>query len=186
MNNVPTPQSRASVLLHVCCAPCAPHPIELLQQQYRVTLFFSNSNIAPRDEYLVRLQHVRRLVSIYHLELIEDEYDHTAWLEHVRGLEDEPERGARCVACFAFSLRRAGEYAAQHGFDAFTTTLTVSPHKATEKIFAVGQRFANFLPLDFKKQDGYARSTARARQHHFYRQEYCGCEFSQKRHRQSA
>jgi len=169
-----------SVLLHVCCAPCAAHPIEVLQQNYRVTLFFSNSNIAPREEYLARLQHVRRLVGLYQVDLIEDTYDHDAWREHVRGLEHAPEQGARCARCFAFNLSRTAEYAEGHGYHAFTTTLTVSPHKATETIFAAGRQFPQFLAYDFKKQNGYARSTARAKEHFFYRQDYCGCEFSRR------
>jgi len=145
-----------------------------------VTLFFSNSNIAPRDEYATRLQHVRRLVGLYHVTLIEDAYDHDAWREHVRGLEAEPEKGARCAQCFAFNLARAGRYAAEHGYHWFTTTLTVSPHKPAQRIFEAGQSFDNFLACDFKKQDGFAHSTARAREHRFYRQDYCGCEFSRK------
>lgn len=173
--------SLPSVLLHVCCAPCAPHPIEVLQQTYRVTLFFSNSNIAPRDEYLARLQYVRRLVGLYNVDLVEDTYDHEAWRAHVRGLEHEPEKGARCEHCFAFNLARAGQYAAQHGFHAFTTTLTVSPHKPADKVFAAGRRFPNFLAYDFKKHNGFAHSTARAKQFCFYRQDYCGCEFSKSK-----
>jgi len=169
-----------SVLLHVCCAPCAAHPIEVLQQTYHVTLFFSNSNIAPREEYVARLQHVRRLVGLYHVALIEDTYDHDAWLEHVRGLEHEPEKGARCARCFAFNLSRTAEYAAVHGYHAFTTTLTVSPHKPAESVFAAGRQFPHFLACDFKKHNGYARSTACAKEHCFYRQDYCGCEFSRR------
>lgn len=172
---------RPSVLLHVCCAPCAPHPIEVLLQDYRVALFFSNCNIAPREEYVTRLQHVRRLVALYGVELIEDTYDHDAWRAHVRGLEHEPERGARCERCFAFTLARTAQYAREHGYDLFTTTLTVSPHKSSETIFTIGRAYAHFLPIDFKKHDGYARSTARAKQYCFYRQNYCGCEFSKQK-----
>ncbi|MBN1556881.1 MAG: epoxyqueuosine reductase QueH [Lentisphaerae bacterium] len=166
------------LLLHTCCGPCATACIERLRDGYALTLFFSNSNIAPRAEYDRRLAAARKLADLQGLPLVEDAYDHAAWRAAVQGLEDEPERGRRCEACFAFNLGRAARYAREHAFDGFTTTLTVSPHKAAPVIFSIGSRLGPFLATDFKKQDGFKRSLELTRRLGLYRQDYCGCEFS--------
>ena len=108
--------------------------------------------------------------------------DHDAWLAAVRGLENEPEGGARCSRCFRYALSRVAALAAEKGFDAFTTSLTISPHKRSEIICAIGRELdpARFLAVDFKKHDGFRRSTQLARERGLYRQDYCGCEFSRR------
>lgn len=167
------------LLLHCCCAVCASGCIErLLNAGEKVTLFFANSNIAPEPEYRKRLEAMERLAEITGLELLEDCYDHPAWLEAVSGLEKEPERGARCPVCFRFSLERTARKAAELGIRRFTTTLTVSPLKNSRTIFEVGSAFPGFEPMDFKKKDGYLRSNILSREYGLYRQKYCGCEFS--------
>jgi predicted adenine nucleotide alpha hydrolase (AANH) superfamily ATPase len=166
------------LLLHICCAPCATHAVRRLGEDYAVTGFFSNSNIAPREEYERRLDNARRLAALCGIPLLEDGYDHDAWRETVRGLEDEPERGRRCAACFRFNLARTAAYAAAHGFDRFTTTLTISPHKDSRAIFAIGRSLGPFLEVDLKKQDGFLKSRELSREYGLYRQDYCGCEFS--------
>ncbi|NLF21903.1 MAG: epoxyqueuosine reductase QueH [Lentisphaerae bacterium] len=172
------------VLLHTCCAPCASACIERLQAaRYGVTLFFSNANIGDADEYVRRLRSVERLAAALRVELIVDtEARHGDWLAAIRGHEQAPEGGARCRPCFGFSLERTARAAARLGLAHFTTSLTVSPHKHTPAILAAGRAVdaARFLPLDFKKQGGFARSVALARQYSLYRQDYCGCEFSQR------
>ena len=171
---------RPSVLLHVCCGPCAGHAVETLQADYDVTGFFSNSNIAPRTEYDRRLAAARTLAEAMDIELAEDTYDHAAWLARVTGLEAEPEGGRRCEVCFRFSLERAASYAREHGFDLFTTTLTVSPHKRSATLFAVGRPLGPFHAIDFKKRDGFRRSMELAKTLNLYRQHDCGCEFSRR------
>ena len=167
------------ILLHCCCAVCASSCIErLLGEGFAVTLFFSNSNIAPQEEYDRRLDAMRKLAGITGLELIVDGYDHAAWRRAVAGLEAEPERGKRCPECFRYSLRRTSERAAALGIARFTTSLTVSPLKDSRTIFAVGSAFPGFEAIDFKKHDGYLRSGILAREYGLYRQKYCGCEFS--------
>jgi len=166
------------LLLHVCCGPCATHAIESLQQTYRLTLFFSNSNIAPPEEYRRRLKAARLLAERRGLQIVEDTYDHRAWLTHVRGLATEPEGGRRCEKCFAFNLGRTARYARTHAFDLFTTTLTVSPHKDAQVIFRTGQQLGDFLCVDLKKGDGFKRSVELSRALGLYRQSSCGCEFS--------
>ncbi|MGC9324977.1 MAG: epoxyqueuosine reductase QueH [Desulfomonilia bacterium] len=175
-------EQKRRILLHVCCAPCATSPVERLRSMgYDVVLFFSNSNIFPETEYAVRLESARRLATILNLELVEDTYDHAAWRSHVKGLEDEPERGRRCMKCFAFNLSRTAEKARELGIEEFTTTLTVSRHKPSGEIFHVGEVFRGFVPIDFKKKDGFSRSIELSRSYALYRQNYCGCEFSMPR-----
>lgn len=114
---------------------------------------------------------------MFSLPLEADPYDHDSYLAFVAGLEDAPEHGARCVRCFEFSLSRTALRAQQCGY-AFATTLTVSPHKSSRTIFEVGSKWEHFEALDFKKCDGYRKGTLLAKAHGFYRQNYCGCEFS--------
>lgn len=151
-----------------------------MEQGYDVVLFFSNSNIYPPGEYQRRLAEARRLATAMHLELVEDVYDHSAWLSHVRGLEHEPEGGRRCLMCFEYNLGRTSNAMERLGVEGFTTTLTVSRHKSSRDIMNIGGRFRGFLQIDFKKKNGYARSIELSRQLELYRQDYCGCEFSMR------
>jgi predicted adenine nucleotide alpha hydrolase (AANH) superfamily ATPase len=141
-------------------------------------MFFSNHNIAPIEEYDKRLEAARKLAGEWGVELIEDTYDHEAWLTAIEGYEDEPERGLRCGKCFDYSLGRTSAYALKHGFDSFTTTLTVSPHKISKMLFEIGKKYPGYEAWDFKKKDGFKRSNELSRELGLYRQNYCGCEFS--------
>ena len=171
-----------NVLLHTCCAPCASHCVLALHERgHAVTLFYSNANIAPHDEFLKRLDAVHLLSERLRVPLLIDEPDHDAWLREVaHGLEQEPERGARCARCFRYSLSRTHEAMVAQGLDAFTTTLTVSPHKHTPTIFQIGRDLdaARFLAINFKRKDGFKHSIEFAKLLELYRQNYCGCEFS--------
>jgi epoxyqueuosine reductase len=169
---------RERVLLHVCCAPCATHPVNVLSADHDVTLFFSNSNISPAAEFERRLCAARELAARMELPLLVDDYDHDLWLAEVSGLEKEPEKGKRCHVCFRFSLARTAAAAEAGGFDGFTTTLTVSPHKSSPVIFGIGEDFEEFKAVNFKKQDGFRESVRLSREYGLYRQGYCGCEFS--------
>ncbi len=128
------------LLLHVCCGPCATQSVVRLQEEYDVTLFFSNSNISPRSEYRTRRDEARKLAKATGLPLVEDSYNHEDWQKYIQGLEKEPERGRRCEKCFEFNLSRASSYAIANGFAMFTTTLTISPHKDARQIFEIGTR----------------------------------------------
>lgn len=173
--------SKEEILLHVCCAPCAAPCCErLLDEGRKVTLFFSNSNIDTGDEFEKRLGEIRRLADIMDVFLEVDGYEHGSWLDSVKGLENEPEKGRRCVQCFKYNLKRSAERASTLGIGSFATTLTVSPHKNSKTIFEAGSAFSGFAPLDFKKNNGFARSVELARKYNFYRQSYCGCEFSKR------
>ena len=158
-----------------------------------MTLFYANSNIDTADEFERRRHEAERLASHDGVGLVSDEYDHAAWLrEAAAGYENEPEKGGRCARCFRFNLARTASYAAAHGYDAFATSLTVSPHKVSPVIFAQGDAVVasrrlddstsrlQFLHCDFKKREGFKLSVRRASELGLYRQSYCGCEFSKK------
>lgn len=169
------------ILLHVCCAPCAAACVERLREHGREpALYFSNSNINSREEFEKRLGAVEKLAGVFAVRLETDPYRHDDWLEHIRGLEDEPEKGLRCRKCFGWNLKRTALKAAELGIENFATTLTVSPHKLSRCVFEVGAACPGFEKWDFKKQDGFKRTMELARELNLYRQSYCGCEFSRR------
>ena len=175
-------------LLHCCCGPCASACAPALRRKgHDAALFYSNSNIAPAEEFSRRLDSLRILAEADGLECIVDPPDHADWLAKVAaGLEGEPEKGARCALCWRYSLERTARYAAANGFDAFATSLTVSPHKPSAAVFAAGRAASQaaggipFLEEDFKKKGGFAVSVERSRALGLYRQSWCGCEFSRR------
>ncbi len=169
------------LLLHTCCAPCAAPSAERLVLGGRdVVLYFSNFNIHPETEYLKRLETARKLADQMDLVIEEDQYDHAEWLTHIQGLENEPEKGARCRKCFEFSLVRANQMAERLHIPSFATTLTLSPHKVSRIIFEIGSQFPRFEPIDFKKKGGFLRGIELREKYDLYRQNYCGCEFSKR------
>ena len=170
------------VLLHSCCGPCASACVPRLKDAgHSVTMLFANSNIDTLEEYEKRLGEARRLAEVEGVTLVEAKYDHVRWLREVAaGFEDEPEKGKRCERCYRYNLAIAADYAATHGFDAFTTSLTVSPHKPSAMIFAASDD-PRFMREDFKKRNGFMLSVRRSAELGLYRQSYCGCEFSRCR-----
>lgn len=178
---------RPSLLLHACCAPCSSHTLTVLYKYFRITLYFCNPNIAPEEEYVFRLNELKRLVREMGLDIpiIEEDYDSAPFYELAKGLEDLPERGERCKKCIGYRLRKAGAKAKELGCDFFTTTLTISPHKDCAFINEFGGRLQDevgvaYLFSDFKKHEGYKHSIELSRQYNLYRQNYCGCVFSKK------
>lgn len=167
------------ILVHACCGPCSTASIErMLADGWNPTLYFSNSNIFPQEEAERRYAALFQVSVIYNLPLIREVYSHEKWLDAVSGLEQEPEGGKRCEACFAYNLREASAKAEELGFSHFCTTLTVSRFKSSKTIFRVGEQFPLFENLDFKKKGGFDRSLVLSREMGLYRQHYCGCEFS--------
>lgn len=169
------------LLLHVCCGPCATHTIETLRKEFDVTCFFYNPCIEPFSEYERRLDAFKRVCEKLNVKYFVGDYDNAAYREFVKGLESEPENGKRCLKCYEFRLVKAAEYSASNGFDIFTTTLTISPHKNSKVIFEIAhnvKRDVDFLERDFKKLDGFKHSVDMSKELGIYRQNYCGCEFS--------
>lgn len=175
---------RPRLLLHSCCGPCSSYVLEYLTRYFEVFLSYYNPNIQPRAEYDLRLENQLCVLGrMPGVTLVPCGYDGGAYDEAVRGLEDEPEGGARCTECFALRLDFAAREAKRLGCDYFATTLTVSPHKDAQRINAIGEALAGkygvkWLPGDFKKRDGYKRSIELSREFGLYRQNYCGCLFS--------
>ena len=176
-------ETKPRLLLHSCCGPCSSYVLEYLTKYFAVTLLYYNPNIQPEAEYEKRLRYQREVVKHIPAEILECAYDGAAFAAAARGLESEPEGGARCTRCFALRLEETAKRAAEHGFDWYCTTLTVSPHKDQERInrlgTEIGQKYGvKWLPSDFKKRDGYLRSIRLAEQYGLYRQDWCGCAFS--------
>lgn len=177
-------ERKPRLLLQSCCGPCSTAVLEYLTRYFAVTLLYYNPNIQPREEYELRLLNQRLALERFpEVGLLECEYGSERYDAAVRGLESEPEGGARCTVCFALRLEETARRAAEDGFDFFTTTLTVSPHKDAERINAIGSAMGEkygvfFLPSDFKKRDGYKRSIELSKELGLYRQDYCGCLYS--------
>lgn len=175
---------KPTLLLHSCCGPCSTSVLERLLPYFSITVFYYNPNILPKEEYDKRLGEQRRLLaSMGGISLVEGKYDPQRFLFSVRGLEDEPEGGKRCERCFALRMEETARLCRDGGYDLFTTTLTVSPHKNAQMVNQACERAAASyhvaaLPADFKKRGGYQRSLELSRHYALYRQSFCGCPFS--------
>ena len=168
-----------TVVLHTCCGPCASACVpRLIGDGHEVTMLFANSNIDTREEFEKRKAGAEKLAKHDGVRFIAHPYDHAEWLREVAaGYENEPEKGKRCERCFRYNLAKTAEFARANGIESFTTSLTVSPHKVSQMIFAASDDPA-FLKMDFKKKEGFKLSVKRAEELGLYRQSYCGCEFS--------
>lgn len=178
---------RPLLLLHACCAPCSSYVLEYLSPYFDIRLLYYNPNIAPAEEYGNRLGEVRRLVREMGLtntvQVVEGAYEPERFREIARGLEAEPEGGARCERCFRLRLTEVALAARDLHADYFTTTLSISPHKNAALLNAIGLKLeqmygVRYLCSDFKKRDGFKRSIALSEQYGLYRQNYCGCAYS--------
>lgn len=172
-----------TALLHVCCGVCMGWPVHKLRDEgYCVIGYYFNPNIHPKEEYLKRLNAAKQMAESLEMELVEGEYDHESWLKAVAGLESEKEGGKRCGRCFEFRLEASHRKSLEIGSYKFTSTLSVSPHKDFKVVSAVGKKISEkrFLPLDFKKEDGFKKTRDMAGRHSLYCQNYCGCEFSMR------
>lgn len=171
------------LLLDICCAPCSTIAIERLQKEYDITLFFSNWNIHPEEEYKLRLNSARKLSTFLGLDLMVTNYEPDKWLVAVKGHESEPEGGSRCSICFEKRIEIAASFASLNNYDCFAVTLSVSPHKDTIKINGIGSLVSKkynvqFLECDFTENEGFTKSVELSKKHELYRQKYCGCVYS--------
>lgn len=170
---------KPKLLLHCCCAPCSSAVIERIKEYFEITFYYYNPNIYPKEEYILRENEFKKLG----VNVVSENYEHEKFLNLVQGRERESEGGTRCQICIADRLNKAFEYAVLNNFDLVTTTLTISPHKDCEFINLLGERLQEkygikYLHADFKKENGYLRSTQICKELGIYRQDYCGCEFS--------
>ena len=179
----------ASLLLHACCAPCSSAVLYRLSDFFKITILYYNPNITDKDEYIKRINELKRFVSVfttkYPVEVIEGTYEPDKFICMAKGLENEPERGKRCFKCYEMRLEETAKIAEQLGFENFATTLTLSPHKNSNWINEIGENLnnkynSNYLYSDYKKKEGYKKSIELSREYNLYRQNYCGCIYSKK------
>ncbi|MGN0497968.1 MAG: epoxyqueuosine reductase QueH [Acutalibacteraceae bacterium] len=177
------------LLLHSCCAPCSSYVIEYLSDYFEITVFYYNPNLYPDDEYEIRSGEQKRFISEfkskYPLSYLDAEFIPNEFYSRVKGLENEKEGGKRCEKCFELRLEKTAALAKEKDFDYFATTLTISPLKNAALINKIGSELSEkygvrYLASDFKKKNGFKRSTELSRQYNLYRQDYCGCVFSKR------
>lgn len=173
-----------TLLLHSCCAPCSSYVLEYLSQYFKITVFYYNPNIYPDEEYYKRVEEQKRFAGIFpakhSIDFLEGSFDKERFYETVKGLESLPEGGERCFKCYRLRLEETARLVKEKGFDFFTTTLSISPLKNAEKLNEIGIQLEQeynikYLVSDFKKKEGYKRSTELSKEYNMYRQDYCGC-----------
>ena len=206
--------SAPTLFLHSCCAPCSSYVLEYLRKYFRITVFYYNPNISMEEEYRRRAAEQKRLIKAYneevpeeyaagrsltdietdgeeshgygyYIEIVEGDYEPGRFYETARGLEQCPEGGERCFACYKLRLRETAGRAQAGKYDYFATTLSISPLKNTVKLNEIGEKLAaeydvRWLPSDFKKKGGYQRSVELSKEYDLYRQDYCGCIYSKE------
>ncbi len=181
------------LLLHSCCAPCSSYVLEWLSKYFQITVYFYNPNIEDIDEYTKRMLEQKRLIqsmnelpeTIHKIQMIEDGFEAALFPELVQGYETQPEGGARCGICFKHRLETTAKLGSVMDFDYFATTLTISPLKNSKLLNEIGYALEKeyqiqYLPSDFKKKEGYKKSTELSKKYDLYRQSYCGCIFSKR------
>ena len=180
-----TPNGSGKVLMHSCCAPCAAEVMDaLVASKIETTIFFYNPNIHPRDEYEIRKQENIRYAEKLGMAFVDGDYNARDWFDRTKGMEEEPERGIRCTACFDMRFEVTAAYAAAHGFDLISSTLGISRWKNMDQINGCGERAAARFPgmsywtFNWRKQGGAQRMIEISKREEFYQQEYCGCVYS--------
>jgi predicted adenine nucleotide alpha hydrolase (AANH) superfamily ATPase len=179
------PGEHKKVLLHSCCAPCSGEVMEAMQASgVEYTIYFYNPNIHPRDEYELRKAENNRFAEKNGIPFVDADYDTDNWFARAKGLEWEPERGARCTMCFDMRFDRTALYAFENGFPVITSCLGISRWKNMAQINGSGERAAAKYPgilywtFNWRKQGGAARMVEISKRENFYMQEYCGCVYS--------
>lgn len=177
------------LLLHSCCAPCSSACLEKLTPYFAITILYYNPNIEPYEEYLKRKEEEIRFITEFphhnKIDILDCDYNHDEFIKIAKGLEDEPERGKRCLKCYNLRMEYTAKKAKDLGYDYFATTLTLSPLKDSQVINSIGYAISkridiSYLPSDFKKQNGYQRSIELSREYNLYRQNFCGCIYSKR------
>lgn len=176
-----------SLLLHSCCGPCSTYVLEYLSKHFHIHVLYYNPNIYPSEEYYFREDEQKKLIetleTAHPIRFVGARYEPDEYYHAIQGHEKDPEGGDRCALCFTLRLEEAAKAAKEQGFDYFTTTLSISPHKNAQLLNEIGERIADaydvpYLYADFKKKGGFLRSVELTEEHGMYRQDYCGCVFS--------
>ena len=186
-------EKKKNMLVHICCSVDSHYFLSEIQKIYPDTTmigYFYNPNIHPKSEYDLRLLDVRRSCKMLGVELIEEEYESQEWFESVRGLEEEPEKGERCVKCFDMRLEKTAQMAHTMSIESFTSTLLSSPLKEQQILFTQGNQIAQhyglcFIKVDVRSNGGTQAQSELANKDRLYKQTYCGCQFALSKQRES-
>lgn len=175
--------AKQKLVLHVCCAPDEAYVVQTLRESRELLCFFCNPNIAPAEEYDLRLQEARLVAEQYGVPFTADGYAPESWENAVQGAEGSPEGGERCRRCFLLRLRRTAAFCQARGWPSFTSVMSISPHKSVTLLDECGMAAERELGVswehfDFKKHDGFRGSTVLSKKLGLYRQDYCGCRLS--------
>ena len=177
------------LLLHACCAPCSSYTLEYLSKYFKITIYYYNPNIHPKNEYIRRIEELKKFLKEFktpnEVNLVEEIYDTNEYFSAVKGLENLGEKSERCYECYKLRMDRAALYAKENNYDYFTTTLSISPYKIASWINEIGENLEkkyniSYLYADLKKKNGYKRSLELSREYNLYRQDYCGCIYSKE------
>jgi len=183
---------KPSIFLHACCGPCLTYPLTELIKHFRVTVGYINPNIYPREEHEKRYDELKRFIDELNetldekVKVVKYDYDYQVYLNAVKGHEMDKEGGERCTICHELRLNEAYEYASKNNYDYFTSVMTVSSKKPSSLLNEIGfelqSKYPNtkYLPADFKKCNGTLKGINIGKEHHLYRQDYCGCSFSKR------
>lgn len=184
---------KKTLLLHACCAPCASACLLRVMEAFEVTVFYYNPNITSTDEYNMRVDELHRLCDIFNekygagIKTLDGRYDTAEFYSIAKGYEDIPEKGIRCHRCYDMRIKETARVANEINADFFATTLTLSPMKDEQVLNRIGfenaalhENGALWLPSDFKKEGGYAKSIELSKEYGLYRQNFCGCEYSRR------
>ena len=189
INKIIESNIKPKILLHSCCAPCSTHCIKTLTPYFDITVLYYNPNIEPYEEYLKRKEEEIRFINEFphtnKIDIMDCDYDNDLFLEMSKGLEMEPERGARCIKCYYLRMNKTAIEAKNNNYDYFATTLTLSPLKDAKKLNEIGEKLqekhnVKYLYSNFKKKEGYKDSIEMSKEYNLYRQDYCGCIYSKQ------
>lgn len=183
---------KPKLLMHVCCGPCSTFPLELLDPLFNLTLYFNNSNIYPNDEYYRRLDELKRFLDIFNEDKNEEDqvkviitpYENEEYNKFLSIRKDDREGQERCFMCYERRMDEAMSYASMNNFDYFTTVMTISRQKNSQKLNEIGKKLSQKYPnvrylfSDFKKKKGINRKEELTNLYQMYRQQYCGCVYS--------
>ena len=173
-------QNDNKILLHACCGICSGYPISLLKEKgYAPIAYFCNPNLDTEEEFNLRLNAQKKVCEYFKVELIVEPYHPEEYLNYICGLENEPEKGNRCIKCIELRLNKTAQKAAELQINKFTTSLVISPHKNYEKISNIGLNISpDYIAIPFRKNDGFLKTNKLSKELGLYRQHYCGCKFA--------
>lgn len=180
-------KGKPKLLIHICCGVCSVYPLEYLRQHFKITVFFSNSNIYPYEEFERRLNALKTYLDYLNddsIKLIIDRYDNQNYTKKLSVLKDEPEGGKRCRMCYEMRMEETFRYAKKHGYEYCTTVMSISNRKNADWLNEIGEQLeqkytgVTYLHADFKKGDGITMNDQMNAGLGLYHQNYCGCIYS--------